>query len=289
MGAIVDSVSSLYNAAATVLNWNHTINAAANFICLELSADFSTTPISCTVGGVAADLIHSNVLSPATMMWHLVDPPSGVQAVIMTVNTNRALRGSAVSYYGVDVDDPVGTHESATGTGVVSSLVVTAEDGWMVQDVLGLAATPVMGADQVQITRGYAGGASYEEGAAAVTMSWTFANLDYSHIAVPIRALPDFVTRAVEYTIDIWDPEQRMIDSRGHEVPRYKIKPNNWGRLIGLQSTTAEVYASHYDDPTLFYIESVAYDGETDEVQIVTNRGDLPEVLLARLASGSTG
>jgi len=59
--------------------------------------------------------------------------------------------------------------------------------------------------------------------------------------------------------------------------------------LIGLERTTAEVYENNYEDPTLFYNESVQYDGEADQAQIVINRGDLLEVMMARLASGSTG
>jgi hypothetical protein len=121
-------------------------------------------------------------------------------------------------------------------------------------------------------------------------MTWGLAAVrNWATGAVALRPLVPFAERPIEYTIDVWDPEQRMINAAGHVVPRYKIKPNNWGRLIGLESTIAEVYENNYEDPTLFYIESVNYDGETDEVQIITNRGDLPEVLMARLASGSTG
>lgn len=233
--------------------------------------------------------------------FYMITPPAGPANVIYTLSGNCTHACSAQAWVGVDPDFPFGVPVEAQATNVTPTVDVNSEadekvvDGACYEADAGV--TIAIGAGQTEMVRVATGvgkrigyGSSYETGAATNTMSWTLSGASPWAIgAVALRPLVPFAERPIEYTIDVWDPEQRMIDSAGHVVPRYKIKPNNWGRLIGLESTTAEVYENNYEDPTLFYIESVSYDGETDEVQIITNRGDLPEVLLARLASGSTG
>ena len=236
--------------------------------------------------------------------YYLVNPKSGINQVSVSfapqfVGCNSSI--VAVSYVGVDTTTPHGVHQTATGNALAAiSVNLTSEAGELCVDgygqIGGPAGTP--DGDQTRRCAGNFGGGganayhstSEEVGAAAVTMGWTgTAGQDKTLIAVPLKAAVLFHSRPIEYTLDAWDPEQRILDSAGHEVPRYKIKPNNWCRIVGLESTTAIVYDSNYEDPTLVYFESVSYDGETDEVQIITNRGDLPEVIMARLASGSTG
>lgn len=239
---------------------------------------------------------------PNVELWYLVGPALGSNNLQIINNVASRMACGITTYGGVDPTTPFGAHCSAAGSGVNWTVDCASEAGELMIDVAGKWHTAAHGgnvgalqtqrnqcvynltADRPLVLM------SDEPGAALNTMSWSAgADRDWAIIVAPLKLFVDIVTRPIEYTIDAWDPEQRLIDANGHVVPRYKIKPNNWGRVVGLESTTAEVYDSNYEDPTLFYIESVTYDGETDEVSIITNRGDLPEVIMARLASGSTG
>ena len=236
-------------------------------------------------------------------VWYLLAPPTGPNNVIVTWPGAGELTATAISWVGVSA---IGTQAKTAKNDVVGTaiqVVLTSEVDELCVDFLSVKnvnAAAVQGAGQtiradlqsneVINTNRHRDNSSDEAGAASVTMSWTIIDSRAAGlIAVPLKPFVPFIARAIEYTLDAWDLEQRIFDSNGHVVPRHKIKPNNWCRIVGLESTTAIVYDSNYEDPTLVYFESVSYDGETDEVQIITNRGDLPEVIMARLASGSTG
>ena len=300
--SIAFSAASGSDAFAASRTWAHAVVAGNNRILIVggVTNNAAGLPTGCTYGGVALTLLGSRLNNPYARWYYMLSPPVGVANVIFTFGGNGALSCGAVSYTGVDQANPFGTQVSANGNSVTPSVVVFSEDGDLVIDYMGArwgAATQAVGAGQtarintaVQAGDDCGMGMSEEDGSTSVTMSWTRTLAQvWVIMAVPLRPYIPFLARPVEYTLNAWDLEQRILDSNGHEVPRYKIKPNNWCRIVGLESTTAEVYESNYDDPTLVYFESVTYDGEMDQVQIVTNRGDLPEVMLARLASGSTG
>ena len=260
---------------------------------------------SCTYNAVGMDLLgtignygaHDGVVTVYTM----IDPPEGAHNVVYVLVGNCTNAATAQAWTGVDPDNPRGIPVTATGNTNTPTVAVVSEADEVVIDSCAVAGfggdTIALGAGQTNIWNANAGAGtslmgatSYEAGAALNTMTWTLNNArNWATMAWALKSIVPYATRQVEYTIDAWDLERRILDANGHEVPRYKIKPNKWCRIVGLESTTAEVYASNYDDPTLVYFESVTYDGEMDQVQIVTNRGDLPEVMLARLASGSTG
>ena len=253
------------------------------------------------LANVLVDELNSDGDDARVHCFYALAPSVGAHNVVYTLTGNCSHACSAQAWVGVDPDYSFGVPVTAQAFGNTPTVSVNSEADEKVVDgvcfIAGGATAITLGADQVEILRVASGagvtigyGSSYEVGAPTNVMSWGLAGNNHWAIgAVALRPLVPFAERPIEYTIDVWDPEQRMIDSAGHAVPRHKIKPNRWGRLIGLESTTAKVYENNYDDPTLFYIESVQYDGENDQVQIVTSRGDLPEVMMARLASGSTG
>ena len=289
----------------------HTVSAVLDNPVLFVHTNATTggppTVLSVTYGGEPLQPLDWNSFidggNPQRQeVWYLFAPPTGANNIVVTWSALAQITVTGISWVGAAA---LGTQEKTAKNnvaGTAMAVVLTSEADELCVDFLSVKNTvnaAVQGAGQTIRADLAAGGvgtnrkrdqSSDEAGAAAVTMSWTIeANKASGLIAVPLKPLIPIVSRAIEYTLDVWDLEQRIFDAKGHVVPRYKIKPNRWGRLIGLDRTTAEVYADNYDDPTLFYIESVSYDGETDEVQIVTNRGDLPEVIMARLASGSTG
>ena len=295
------------------LTWNHDCSSEVASILLVFTEATSGDVTAVTYAGIpmAEEQEYSSV-GGSLKLWYLLYPPTGVNAVLCTNAAPQAVCGIAVDYSGVDQLIPFGTiqglHASVNNSGpALLDEILTAEEGWMCVDGASngrfseVALNLTEGAGQTSLSRqtfwdgvNNSGSLEVSEELAigpATTMSWTgMAGCDdWGQLAIPLRPAVAFAVRPIEYTLDAWDLEQRILDSRGHVVPRCKIKPNNWARIVGLESTTAEVYDSNYDDPTLVFFEAVQYDGEMDQVEITTNRGDLPEVILAQLASGSTG
>jgi hypothetical protein len=296
------------------MSWNHdNVSLVKGILLVFTNRTYAGDITAVTYGGVAmAEEQFYASGSGEISLWYLIGPPAGINLVQLTHGAGQSIQGISVDYSGVDQNLPfgviLGLHATVNNSGPAALTEdLTTQDGWMGVDAAyngnfnAAPANLAHGAGQTSLNRELAGGPPNNSGAIEVseelatgpitTMSWTgMAGVDHwGHLAVPLRPAVDFETRPIEYTLDAWDPEQRIFDANGHVVPRYKIKVNVWARIVGLESTTAEVYESNYEDPTLVYFESVSYDGETDEVQIVTNRGDLPEVIMARLASGSTG
>lgn len=250
---------------------------------------------------VLVDVLNVGYNASRVHCFYMIAPPLGPANVIYTLVGNGIHACSAQAWVGVDPNYSFGVPVTNIGNTNLITVTVNSEADEVVVDGAcfnsGSATAISLGADQTQLARQNSGpgttigyGSSYETGAAANVMTWGLgAVLNWATGAVALRPLIPFAERPIEYTLDVWDSEQRIFDADGHEVPRYKIRPNNWCRIVGLESITAEVYENNYEDPTLVYFESVTYDGEMDQVQIITNRGDLPEVIMARLASGSTG
>ena len=189
MAVTVDAVSTGYTASGTSVTWNHTIAAGVNYIIIALGADYGTTNVSCTVGGEGAVLLASHTTNPPVLVWALKSPPTnGVKEIVCTVGTGRALRTSALSLFGVNLDDATGTIVNSAE----ESHVCDSEDGWMCFDGVARPGTPgEVGAGQTQIVRDYALASSYEASAGATTtMSWGAVDGDW-HISVPIKAAVD--------------------------------------------------------------------------------------------------
>jgi len=306
--AIVFDVWSEHPGTSGVvaINWNHTVAAGTGRILIVQTGAFDNalrTVASVTFGGVALTYLVGSRLTIGdtdSEIWYLLDPVVGLGNIVVTWNAApvKGQGAGARSYQGIDIDDPLGVIATTTGAGNLNVNVNSEDDELVVDFYLQgstIAITHTKGAGQTfrgdfSTSRFDKGSTSEEAGAALVNMAWTSTSVNGATLAaIPLKPATLLAIRAIEYTIDAWDIEQRIFDSAGHEVPRYKIKPNKWCRIVGLESTTAEVYISNYNDPTLVYFESVTYDGEGDQVQIIANRGDLPEVMLARLTSGSTG
>jgi hypothetical protein len=312
MAIAFDAVSYSTEPADSTTTYAHTVSAVLEnpvlFVHTNLVSAAPGVVASITYGGEDLQLLDWNEFidggnQQRQEVWYLFAPPTGPNNIITTWGGWGVLTSTGISWVGAAA---LGAHaKTSKGTTAPTNIqvILNSEADELCVDFLSVknvgGVDGVQGAGQTIRANLFSGGvgtdrhgdqSSDEAGAAAVTMSWTITTLLAAGlIGVPLKPFVPFVSRSIEYTLDAWDPEQRIFDANGHMVPRYKIKPNNWCRIVGLESITAEVYADNFDDPTLVYFESVSYDGETDEVQIVTNRGDLPEVIMARLATGSTG
>ena len=301
-----------HSGASVNLAWNHNVTSVGSSILCVFTQVISGGAVTAITYAGDPMTRHPTVYGGIMSLWYLFNPAVGVNAVQCTNAAAQFTAGVSVDYSGVDQIIPFGTEQGLlvgipnSGPALLDEDLTT-QNGWMCIDAcVGSnwnAAAPVLtqGAGQTLLQSFTAwdgvnnsGRLALSEEAsvgATTTMSWTgMGGCDlWGQYAVPLKPAIPYLGRPVTYSIDAWDPDQNVLDSRGRIVPRYKIQPNNWIRVIGIVSPTADFYESFYDDPGLSYIESVSYDGETDEVTIETNKGDLPEVILARLASGTTG
>ena len=120
------------------------------------------------------------VSGPDAEVWRFVAPPTAATDVVITYLAAESGGAGVSSYTGVDQTTPVSNSAGANGSGSPATVAVTSAPGEMAVDAVGVAETtaPVVGAGQTQVwNTGPAfafGAASYEAGAATVTMSWTF-------------------------------------------------------------------------------------------------------------------
>ena len=231
-----------------------------------------------------------------TYLYYLVDPlPLGANDLTYGLTGNAMHACTISTYFNVDPVFPLGTSAKATGTDATPTVNVVSEAGDMVVDAVGFtsgaARNIAVGAGQTNRTSTNSGagvdigyGASEEDGAAAVTMSWAIAggNPDcWCIIAVPLRPHVPFSSRLIEYTFNVWDPLQRLIGRDGHAVNPNEVRADKWGKLLGFRSPSSKTYASIADGPDHFYISGVTSDGET--VRITPDEKQFADMILKRL------
>lgn len=236
-------------------------------------------------------------------VWYIYGPAAGNNNIIATSGAVVDAYGGAVasSYVGTRGEDAFGaTSSNSTGAGASISTSVTGYNDGLVlaaggkEGALALV-TPAEQTERGTAAWGLGGGwncrvtSSDKRGAGTVTVSYSHADgLALAIIAVPIRPAETGRRRGVSYTFDIWDPEQKILNEQGRNVPPWEIKRDRWIRVTGLLLPSSEAYDSFADDPEVAYIESVTYDDAADSLSIKTSRGELGEVILARAAGRKT-
>lgn len=230
------------------------------------------------------------------LRYYLVNPPTGSASVVVTCDGSFTV--AIACYVGVDVLNPWGAGNSNQGDPVTSiSTVVTTQADWLVVDAAVFRAqfAPEPYPDVSQTERvdasatstDYPVGMSEEQGSGSVAMSWTCDSNDAAIVAAPLLPARILRGRAVSYYYDVWDPQQRILDEFGASVAPWDVEPNRWIAVMGFSTPTSEVFDTFADDPRLAYIEEVSYEDSSGLLSIVTNRGELAEVIMAQAASGS--
>lgn len=189
----------------TDFSWNHTVSAGSNLILIVGVAVRSASPNTAqgvTYNGTALTQVGSSIFSAHAniSMWYLVNPDVGTFSVSVDLTANRSAVGGAMTFSGVDQSTPLGTEVTATGApGDTLSTDVSSAAGELVLDVVcqrdgGTLGDATEGAGQTkQVDAVHSGTsmrllASTEDGAATVTMSWTFTlDPEFSQIAVPLK------------------------------------------------------------------------------------------------------
>lgn len=236
-------------------------------------------------------------------IWYIYAPAAGNNNIVASSAGAVVTNGGAVaaSYVGTRGEDAFGaTSSNSTGGGLTISTSVTGyEDGMVIAAGGREAATPLITPPE-QTERGTAaytlGGGfnnrvteSDKRGSGTVTVSYShLAGVSLGIIAIPIRPAETGRRRGISYTFDIWDPEQKIPNEQGRNVPPWEVKRDRWIRVTGLLLPSSEAYDSFADDPEVAYIESVTYDDVAGSLSIKTSRGELGEVILARATGKKT-
>lgn len=115
---------------------------------IQIATEQLVTVTGVTVGGVAATQEATVTDAPNNLRseaWVCVNPPLGTQPVVVTLSAPAYVSFGAECINNIDVSTPVGTTQTATGTGFTPTLNLnTTYDNSLVFDSLCTAQTPIL-------------------------------------------------------------------------------------------------------------------------------------------------
>ena len=230
-------------------------------------------------------------------------PAAGAYNVTFGINSNVTAGVYCFTLTGVNQTNPWRsswsfanlTNNAPTINGV-SSLAGDFVFDCVFQIVLSGTLTPSGGqtwiGSQNSLGNGHAG-ASYRAGVGpSVNMVWgSGESTEWGMVSIAVAPYVEIRGRAVDYYVDVNDPDFQFRDAMGRIVPPWAIRSDTWGMLLGISMPSSQVVANFAQDQTgsYFYIEQVSYDDGNGQASIVCTRGDLDKVALARAAGQSTG
>jgi len=181
--------------AVSTKTFAHTVASQANRVLMVTSQTASGGISTATYAGKAMTKLTSGGAAGARVgIFYLIDPPAGANNVVIKFNGTVTGHASASSFYNVSQTSPFRDTATITGTGTTASRTVVSATGDLVFDAVCVDTTNALtvGAGQTQNWTNAAntvrGGSSRENGAASVTMSWTWTGSSlYGIIAVPIK------------------------------------------------------------------------------------------------------
>jgi len=186
---------------------------------IQIATEQLVTVTGVTVGGVAATQEATVTDAPNNLRseaWVCVNPPLGIQPVVVTLSAPAYVSFGAECINNIDVSTPVGTTQTATGTGFTPTLNLnTTYDNSLVFDSLCTAQTPILftpGAGQAlnwsevanSVTR--QGGSSVESAGLqpdTITMDYSITqNTPWALCAIEIKGITNTVTGFVQTVTD---------------------------------------------------------------------------------------
>lgn len=111
------------------------------------------------------------------------------------------------------------------------------------------------------------------------------ANRSMASIAIALNPAPPPFGRAIKYYYNFWDDDPRIRDESGRIVPPNELRPNNWIETEGIAFPTMIEPDNFIEDPSRSYIEEVNADDVS--AQIITNKNQYADVILAHLSAGA--
>jgi len=260
--------------------------------------NYGNGPTTATYNGVSMSVLRAygkwDTVSAA--LFYLLDPDPGTHNVIMNFGGNGSITVGAVTYTGVDPNNPFGVDLANSGTSTVPSVAsIVSGEGEMVVDFMGFRAGSTnmsVGALQTQRVNNNSGvgdntgaGMSEEPGKAATTMSWSITtSTNWVICGVPLKPKITGVERAVKYFHNVWDPQQKILDNAGRDVPIEQIQGDEFLRTLGVLIPTARVYTDLIENPEVGYIEAIKKDEIQGTARLKSGKESLLETFLSRIA-----
>ena len=230
-------------------------------------------------------------------LFYMVNPALGSNTVYSA--TGGELIVTALSITGVDPNDPLGDDDRIASNSA-SSLTrdISSEAGQKVWDfisVKNINATYTQGALQTKRaeiqsletanSNRHRDCASEEDGDTTVTMSWSgWSARACGMIAVALKPEIVGLERAVKYFHNVWDPQQKILDNAGRDVPIEQIQGGEYIRTLGVLLPTARVYTDLIENPEVGYIEAIKKDEIQGTARIKSGKESLLETFLSRIA-----
>lgn len=101
---------------------------------------------------------------------------------------------------------------------------------------------------------------------------------------ITIDYTPPAAQRLAYYTFSIWDPEARILDRLGNEVPPNELRADRYMSVLGMDLPTSKQYESYVEDPSKTKLVSI--DISPEGARIVSNPNEYADIFLKRLGSG---
>lgn len=156
MAIIADATSNSGADRSNPIEWSHTVGSGSNRVLVvgcgwrDGGGKYEVTGV--TFGGVALTKAVDNTGANSTNaeLWYLANPAVGAGTISMAMNGNPDFGcAGAVSFFGVNQSDPLGSTDSNSGSGAPSISFTTTTFGEMVVDaVFSEASTLTEGAGQ---------------------------------------------------------------------------------------------------------------------------------------------
>jgi hypothetical protein len=202
---VVDFISekNTGNGGAVSLSWTHTTGSGPNRLLLvgvSIRNGGGETVSGVTYGGASLTFVGAQTYMTSVRVehWRLVNPASGDHTVVVMLTRSPTAAAGAVTFSGIDPDDPHGEPVGASGEAMPATLTVPSRAGDLVVDTVGLRAgfkmTPAPGQTQLwNVTVGpfESAAGSARPGEATVPLQWTTDNAQTWAIqALSLHAAP---------------------------------------------------------------------------------------------------
>lgn len=186
---VVDnSTSKSGGTNVSILTWSHTVGAGNNRLLMVFistraltghdvaSVTYDNTPLTrLGIGQAGAGDL------PRVETWYLLNPPTGINDVKVTLYAPDYPSAGAISFTGVNQTAPFDTWSSSSGTSTTASLTVTSGTNELVADVLSFwnnTANATSNAGQTlrwsaTADNAWKGAGSIKTGTTSTAMGWT--------------------------------------------------------------------------------------------------------------------
>lgn len=227
--------------------------------------------------------------------WYLIAPPIGVLVTCQFsgnyLNSDNNTGCACFTYLNVNQTNPFGGNAVMTYSSTAIALTVTpaSQVGWLAVDGTTAQTNPTAGqTKRSPVPNNFTGTSDKAATAVTTTMSWSSNQANCALISFCLQSPPSTGVPVIAYKFDIWHPDHAILDANGGIIAPWSVRSNNWIQIVGAGLPSVLATTSFVDDPTLFYIEKAEWKDGQDIPVITNNRGQLLDVIVARIAARSS-